>query len=95
VSAQLAREATWWAHHLNVEMVFCWLPDFDQVADGTHTITAVGHDGMAVNIIVNNVAQALNASHGLAVEQVHLAYLGKLLTRFRYEEISAEYREAV
>jgi hypothetical protein len=93
VSRQLAREATFWAHHLNVENVFCWLPTFDQICDGVHTITAVGHDGMAVNIIVKNTAQAYNEAHGLAVEQVHMAYLGKLLTRFRYEEISSEYRD--
>lgn len=83
---RLATEATWWALNLKVEYVMCWLPTFDQVCDGVHTITAVGHDGMAVNIIVRNEAQASNASHGLEVEQVHLAYLGRLLANYRYAE---------
>ena len=76
-----------WAHIRNVEAVFCWLPDWEQVLDGTHTITAVGHDGMAVNILVDT-AKTLEAPDGFA-ELTQLAYIGRHLTRFRYLETIA------
>jgi len=60
----------------NVEMVWCWLPNFEQVCEGVHTVTALGNDGMAVNIIVDTeVANSVGEMSDL----VQLTYLGKYL----------------
>lgn len=88
---RLAVEATWWANHLNVELVCCWLPTFDQVIAGEHVVTALGNDGVAVNIVVNNEEAMAGATHGLTVDQIHLAYLGKLLYHYRFEEMRVEF----
>jgi hypothetical protein len=87
MSSRLALEATWWMYHLNCEFVCCWLPTFDQVCAGEHVVTALGNDGIAVNIVVNNEAAAAGAAaHGLTVDEVHLVYVGKLLRHYRNEE---------
>lgn len=82
-TTQLAIEAEWWARERNVEAVWCWLPTFDQVCDASHTVTAVGHDGMAVNILVDNERAAMAGVVGI---QVQLAYVGRMLTNARREE---------
>lgn len=82
-AARLALEAQWWARERNVEAVWCWLPTFDQVCDGNHAVTAVGNDGMAVNIVVDN-EQAARA--GVAGDQAQLAFLGRMLISVRYIE---------
>lgn len=82
-AAQLALEAQWWARERNVEAVWCWLPTFDQVCDANHTVTAVGNDGMAVNILVDN-ERSVHA--GIVGDQIQLAYLGRMLAQVRYVE---------
>lgn len=81
--ARVALEAQWWARERNVEAVWCWLPTFDQVCDANHTVTAVGNDGMAVNILVDN-ERAEQA--GAVGDQIQLAYLGRMLMYVRRAE---------
>jgi len=89
MSSNLAVEAQHWAALNRVEEVRCWLPDFEQVCAGVHTITAVGHDGMAVNIIVDNEAvRAIGAEQRDTAELVQLAYLGRMLRAFRRQEMA-------
>lgn len=85
-SSHLSVEAQWWACERNVEAVWCWLPDFDQVCDGTHTVTALGNDGMAVNVLIDN-EQAARA--GIAGLQAQLAFLGRTLMVMRHAEAMA------
>jgi hypothetical protein len=80
---RLATEAQWWARERNVEAVWCWLPTFDQICDANHTVTAVGNDGMAVNIVVDN-ERAERA--GAVGDQLQLAYLGRMLMQVRRAE---------
>jgi hypothetical protein len=70
-----------------VEEVRCWPPDFEQVCGGVHTVTALGNDGMAVNVVIDNEAAAVAARvDRQAVDLAQLAYLGHVLRRFRREE---------
>jgi hypothetical protein len=80
----IASSAEYWARIRNVEAVWCWLPDYQQVMDGTHVITALGNDGMAVNITVDTQS-SLECSEDL-MQLTQLAWLGKYLTHFRYKE---------
>jgi hypothetical protein len=90
MTAQLATESQHWLHQYNVEQLLCWLPDFDQVCDGVHIVTAVGNDGMAVNITVDNEAVVAAArADGHVAELVQLAYLGRMLQAFRWQEVTA------
>src|SRR5688500_7640956 len=81
----LAVEAQWWAREQNVEAVWCTLPTFDQVCEGAHPIAALGNDGIAVNIVVDNEQAALAAGRG--GEQIQLAYLGRFLAEVRRQEL--------
>lgn len=85
-AAQLATEAQWWARERNVEAVWCWLPTFDQVCEGTHTVTALGNDGMAVNAVVDS--ERAERVSGIGGEQAQLAYLGRMLMHFRRLEMA-------
>jgi len=82
---QLAAEGQWWLRERNVEAVFCWLPTFDQVCDGVHTIAALGNDNVGVSIVVDSEEAARAAGRG--GEQVQLAFLGRFLSQIRRQEL--------
>jgi hypothetical protein len=81
----LAVEGQWWARERNIEAVWCTLPTFDEVCEGVYTVTALGNDGIAVNIVLDAEEATLAAGRG--GEQVQLAYLGRFLGQVRRQEL--------
>ena len=79
----LVLERELWFRDRNVEAVFCWLPTFEQVCSGEHTVTAVGNDAMAVNIGVDT---AMADAAGEIASVIQLKYLGNMLDQFRRME---------
>ena len=83
----ISNSAVMWAQIRNVEAVWCWIPGLEDVMDGSHIMTALGHDGIAANIRVSSDESARAA--GQLHELVPLAWLGKSLIAQRRAEVMA------
>ena len=89
MKGMLAASADYWLRQRNVEMVWCNLRTLDEVMDGTHSVFALGNDGMGVQLVFSTDA-VLEADDDAVLVLTQLGYLGKAMQRVRYQEMTGD-----
>lgn len=75
-----------WLLTRNIEVLWCQLPGYEQVMNGSHLVYAVGNDGMGVAIEVQ--PERMQGIDTDEVDIVELMYITRALMNLRMQEMA-------
>ena len=83
-------DVEFWMYQNNMEVLWCRLPTFEEVMEGSHSLYGIGNDAVGVQLILNTEETAKADDETLIF--IELVNVGRAIGSIRYKEMKEEYR---